>query len=303
VPVAPPAPGLADHARQQAEWRSWLAVLDAVHAAAREPAWGDALPALPPGAGAPLLADTTLTVDARLLRRWLRELVRIAAAGGSPASTLVTLARADVERHAEVLEAGLRQDSERLAALASGLGADAGALSAIAAVAPVPLLRACATRWADRVPADWDHGACPVCGAWPMLAEARGLERTRSLRCGRCAADWRTQWLRCPYCATADHTRLGSLVLTRDAGADTGAGLARVATSIETCRACQGYVKTVTTLAPIAADELLLIDLATVELDVAAIEHGYTRPSGPGHAVSTRVAVSERRGLAGWLWT
>jgi FdhE protein len=293
--------GFAERARQQADWRPWLAVLDTVHAAARDPAWRAAVPDAPAGDALPLLTDTTIALDPRRLRGWVRNLLRIAAASGAgAASTLVGAARADVAHLAEILEAGVRQDPERLARLANTLGADAGALSAVAAVAPVPLLRACAAHWADRVPAVWDHGACPVCGAWPTLAEARGLERTRRLRCGRCAADWRTAWLRCPYCATTDHTRLGSLVLTRDGGADAADSPARVATSIETCQACRGYLKTVTTLAPTAADELLLIDLATVELDVAAIEHGYARPPGPGRALHTRVTVAERTGLAAW---
>jgi FdhE protein len=296
--VGPVTTGFAERARQRADWRPWLAVLDTVHAAARDPAWRAAVPDVP--ADAPLLAGVTITVPARRLRGWLRELLRITAADGGAASTLAGVAQADVAQHAEIFEAGVRQDAERLATLARTLGADAGALSAVAAVAPVPLLRACAARWADRVPAAWDHGACPVCGAWPSLAEARGLERARHLRCGRCAADWPIAWLRCPYCAMADHTRLGSLVLTRDGGAGAADGLARVATSIETCQACRGYIKTVTTLAPTAADELLLTDLATVELDVAAIEHGYARPSGPGVALRTRVTTTERGGLAAW---
>jgi FdhE protein len=298
--VGSAAAGFVERARHQADWQPWLAVLDRVHLAARDPAWRLAVPEQPAGDALPLLTDATLTLDPRRLRSWLRELFRVAAAGGGPAGTLAGAARADVAQHAEILEAGVRQDEERLASVARRLGADAGALSAVAAVAPVPLLRACAGRWNDRVPAAWHHGACPVCGAWPSLAEARGLERARRLRCGRCAADWPTPWLRCPYCATADHTRIGSLVLTRDGGPDAADGLARVATSIETCQACRGYVKTVTTLAPTAVDELLLVDLATVELDVAAIEHGYARPHGPGHPLRTRVIVAERTGLAAW---
>jgi FdhE protein len=294
------ATGFVERARQQADWRPWLAVLDTVHAAARDPAWRAVVPDPPADDTRPLLADATLALEPRRLRGWLRALLRVATAAGGPAGTLAGAAQAGVAQHADILEAGVRQDEARLARVASTLGAHAGALSAVAAVAPVPLLRACAARWADRVPAGWDHGACPVCGAWPTLAEARGLERARRLRCGRCAADWPTTWLRCPYCATTDHTRLGSLVLTRDRGPDTADGLARVATSIEMCQACRGYVKTVTTLAPTPADELLLVDLATVELDVAAIEHGYARPSRPGVALHTRVTTAERSGLAAW---
>ena len=69
---------------------------------------------------------------------------------------------------------------------------------------------------------------------------------------------------------------------------------------VDTCAACRGYLKTLTTLLPTAADELGLLDLATVELDVAALEHGYARPSGVGAPL--RVRLQPRAGglLGAW---
>jgi FdhE protein len=127
-----------------------------------------------------------------------------------------------------------------------------------------------------------------VCAAWPILAEVRGLEGERRLRCARCAGDWRTQWLACPYCGTDDHTRLASLVV--EATADRR--------KIEACRECSGYVKTLTTLAAADAAALRLLDLSTVDLDVAALERGFTRPSGLGHALG--VTVIERPARRFW---
>jgi FdhE protein len=300
--IAPPAARLADLARSRADWQPWLSVLDAVHAGTRDVAWRGAVPEAPASVDArmPLLAGGTLTVQARLLRRWTGTLLRAAAAGGGAADTLTAAAGAEAARLAALLEAGLAQDGARVADVAASLGVDAGALGAVAAVAPIPLLRACAERWASHLPASWDHGYCPVCGAWPAFAEARGLERARRLRCGRCAADWGTAWLRCPYCGTDEYPRLGSLVLTTDAGSDARPELARVATTVETCHACRGYLKTVTTLTPTPADDLALLDLATVELDVAAIEHGYARPAGPGAPLGARVVTPAGGRLAGW---
>ena len=65
--------------------------------------------------------------------------------------------------------------------------------------------------------------------------------------------------------------------------------LAPVTTTVDTCGACSGYVKTVTTLAPTPAEELALLDLATVDLDAAALARGYARPEGPGSALGARV--------------
>lgn len=244
------APSLAEVARGRAEWRPWLALLEATHEATRDTAWAAAVPASPAATDghAPLLAGATLTVDPRLLRRWLGRAIRTAAAG--TAVPLAAAARADTDRLAALLEAGLVEDAGRVAAISAALGVDAGALGAVAGVAPVPLLRACAARWANRVPPAWSHGACPMCGAWAAFAELRGLEQARHLRCLRCAADWATSWLRCPFCGADDHETLGSLVLTLPPEDDGPLRLARVATGVDTCAACRGYLKTVTTLAP-----------------------------------------------------
>jgi FdhE protein len=291
--------GLAELARSRAEWRPWLALLDAARAEALERAWDAVVPAPPAAAGdaRPLLAGATLEVDARRLRRWLKTLLRAAVDSGAPASALAA-AGADTTRLAALLEAGLVEDAARAAAIATELGADAGALAAVAGIAPIPLLRACARRWVDRVPPAWVQGACPVCGAWAALAEVRGLERDRRLRCVRCAADWATPWMRCPYCGTGDHEALGSLVLAGDGGGESQP--AHVATSLDTCQACHGYLKTLTTLAPLSADDVGLVDLATVELDAAAVARGYARPQGPGARLDARITTRAGSRLPGW---
>jgi FdhE protein len=285
VTIVAPSVSLAELARSRAEWRPWLDVLEAVREGARDPAWEAAVPT--PGSDAvPVLTGATVTLPARQLSRWLAHLLTRAAGGGGPAASLAAVATAGPDHLAAVFEAGLEQDTERLTMLAEALGADASALQAVAAVAPVPLLRACARRWAGRVPPAWDGGHCPVCGGWPLLAEARGLERTRRLRCGRCAADWATAWLRCPFCDTREHERLGALV----------AEDAPETRRVETCEVCRGYVKTITTLAATPAEDLGLLDLTTVELDVAAVAAGYARPTRPACGLGVRLVVTESRG-------
>jgi FdhE protein len=285
VTIGAPGTSLADLARSRAEWRPWLDVLEAVREAARDPAWESAVPT-PASDAVPVLTGATVTVPARQLSRWLTHLINRAARGGGPAASLAAVATADLDHLGDVFEAGLEQDAERVTALADSLGADAGALQAVAAIAAVPLLRACARRWAARLPPAWDAGHCPVCGGWPLLAEARGLERTRRLRCGRCAADWATAWLRCPFCDTREHERLGALV----------AEDAPETRRVETCEVCRGYLKTITTLAATPAEDLGLLDLTTVELDVAAVAAGYARPATPACALGVRLVVTESRG-------
>src|SRR5206468_337214 len=80
----------------------------------------------------------------------------------------------------------------------------------------------------------------------------------RHLRCGCCGGDWRTEWLRCPFCGEDDHEELGSLVSPDSLARQT----------IEVCDGCRGYVKTITTLAPMRPEHVVLQDLATLVLDV-----------------------------------
>jgi FdhE protein len=253
--------------RANPEWAGWLALVDEARRTLVDPAWAPALRAGGAAPPAPFLADAVLEVDEAMARQALRRLAAIAAKSPGPAASLAIAAQDRDVDALGVLEAAVRDDRGALETWATRLDAAAEALGAIAALAATPLLHACWRAWGGQRPEPWVEGYCPLCGAWPILAEVRGLEQSRRLRCGRCSADWHGAWLRCVFCGNGDHARLGSLVL--DAGA----------AKVETCETCRGYLKSMTTLMPTPAGDLALADLATVELDVAAVEQGYTRPA------------------------
>jgi FdhE protein len=263
-------------AREQPEANPWLGPLGRALAEAARPTWQAAVPA--PGErvdpAAPLLAGAALRPDPVAARRWLGE-----------ALGAVSLARDPMPDPLALLEAAIVQDRARLLRMAGELGAEPGVFQVFADLAALPLLLSCGRRWAGRIGPAWREGYCPVCGAWPAFAEARGVERSRRLRCGRCGADWATDWLRCPYCGTRDHARLGALV------PESGGERRRV----ETCTACRGYLKTLTMLTGTAAGDVLLEDLASIDLDLVALGEGYRRPDGPGHPIA--VTVAARPGL------
>jgi FdhE protein len=160
-------------------------------------------------------------------------------------------------------------DVDRLDDIARGVGDARGVLRGLAPLIAMPLLQACRRAWTDQMPGTWPHGHCPICGAWPTLAEVRGLDGARHLRCRCCGGDWATEWLRCPFCGEHDHTQLGSLISADDLERE----------KIEVCDRCYGYLKTITTFAPIRPEQVVLQDLATVVLDVAAVARGYLPPS------------------------
>ena len=256
------------------EWEPWLALFRAARSAIEDPVWKAAVPSRPAplDADLPLIARAHLEIDARRAAASLAELWRQA---GLPSLT--------DSATPPMLEAAIGEDASRLATLAEG--ADAAVFATAASLAVMPLLHACRGAWQPDVPEHWMRGSCPICGAWPTLAEARGLERALRLRCGRCGADWATTVVRCPFCGIADHERLGTLV------ADTGDSR-----KVETCSVCRGYIKTVATLTACPPSDVPIVDLATVDLDVAALEHGYARPTAPAHSLDVRVLPRAGRG-------
>jgi FdhE protein len=288
VPAADPLRALGE---QHPEWTPWLRLLEAARVEAADHAYASAVPELPPVSddGAPLVDGAVLELARSAADRWARRLLGLAADAGASVS-LAAAARAPALDALAVLEAAIAADRARLDACADRAAADREAFAAVAAVAAMPLLQACARRWSALVPAGWDHGYCPVCGAWPALAEARGLERERRLRCVRCGGDWRTEWLRCPFCGNRDHLRLGALspedtLETRRA---------------ETCAVCRRYVKTVTTLEATPGAAVAIRDVTTVDLDLGALAHGFEPGHGLGRPVTVRVTARTRWTCLSW---
>ena len=257
--------------RATPESDAWLTLLEAALAESEDGAvWEAAVPS--PAAErpvkAPLLSHTRITLDARATRLWVRRLLTLALPGEARKVDEIAL-----------LDAALSHDDEALDALARAGGVDPSVLRVAGQMALLPLLQACARRLAPDVPAAWWEGYCPVCGAWPAVAEYTGLERKRQLRCGRCGAGWAIPLLRCVYCDETHHDNLG--YLTPEAGEQSR--------KIEVCNTCKGYLKAVTTVRPLAPWAILVDDLTTVPLDIAALERGYRRPERTGYALEARV--------------
>jgi FdhE protein len=280
-------PRLDTVAQQHPEWHAWLALLEQTLRELDEPAWAAVVPqpCHDRPAGAPLLAEAMLTIDPTLARRWVRRLLKQAAMVAGPNAS----SRAMIDSHRfdalGLLEAAVCQDEDRLADLSQPVGADFRALGALAQLATLPLLQACGRHLARQVPPAWHQGYCPMCGAWPTLAEVRGLERTHRWRCGRCGGDWGLALLCCPFCGEADHQRLGSLIV-EDSGETC---------IVNTCLTCKGYIKTLTTLQATPAYVVVLADLATVEWDVVALQRGYTRPTRPKYPLGVRLVAPPSR--------
>ncbi|HYC43927.1 MAG TPA: formate dehydrogenase accessory protein FdhE [Burkholderiales bacterium] len=258
--------------RERPDWTPWLAPVERAIEEMENGAW-DAVRArwCPQTGRAPLLTNAVLELDQGLARRVL--------AFDSAFETLDLLA---------VLQASLNRDEIRLADHAHAARSDPDAFAALAALAAKPLLHACRRLGAWRAEETWSHGYCGVCGGWPAFAEVRGVERNRYFRCGDCGDEWQASCLACPFCGSTDHEHLGSLVTN-----DSGAGIC-----VEVCNGCRGYLKVFTTLRGARAAHVLLHDLATSELDIAAVERGYRRPAVAGHPLDLKLQAAAAGPLA-----
>jgi FdhE protein len=270
------------------EWRPWLSVVDEVLAAATDPHWDDCIPAVPQRAGGVLLAHASISIPIDFLRLWLKNLLRTAAVSGTTEMATLKAAERSAIEAAELFHAALTQDSRRLARIAMDCGADEKAFRGVANLMPLPFLHACRRAWKEGHLHSWMERYCPLCGAWPALAEVRGIDKARYLRCGRCGSDWQAYGLTCVFCKNDDHEQLVSLVPQND-------GFARV---IEGCKQCSGYLKSFTRLQGVDALAVMLEDLASVDLDIAAVEQGYRRPENPGYPLELTVGYDPSKGIS-----
>jgi FdhE protein len=222
--------------------------------------------------GVPLLRGEYVPLDNTAIQSLILDLCHVvrqseARAGTANAiATAVEQGRLDVAALvAAVLDAQVSAIHEQAAALQI----DGELLCSLLRFSLFPALEQVAAQIAPlRMLAPWQPGYCPTCGSWPLLGEYRGLDQGRFLRCGLCATEWPVDRLLCPFCGCRDHQALGYLHIEGDQQ--------KRAT---TCEQCRCYNKTLATLTAIPPIELAVDDLATLHLDIIALERGYRAPA------------------------
>jgi FdhE protein len=215
-------------------------------------------------AGIPLLRDERIDFDRPSLhRRWQAICQHDQGEGEGPGK----LARAEDQLDpAALLVEVLAGRPEAVAAKAESLGLDPALTATTLRLAAYPALARIAVQLADlRQATAWPPGYCPTCGNYPLLGEYLGLDQARVLRCGLCATGWEFPRLCCPLCSNRDHRTLGYFHVEGEEQRYQAA----------TCDECRGYVKMVTTLTAFSEVQLLVTDLATLHLDLAAGDRGY----------------------------
>jgi len=230
------------------------------------------------GRGVPIFAGEPIPVPAGLLKTTLLNLCDALAAGGAgeAADHIKEAIVANTMDAASLLTASLSRDQQaiRTGAVHRGLAPDLVWLLAELAASPFAHALQVALLSPRADPAGnalseamraWNQGYCAVCGSWPALAEV--ADGHRVLRCSFCAAGWELNEYCCIYCR--EH---GEAFVTAAPDEE------RKDRRVEICGACQGYLKTID-VAGISPFPLVAItDMESMDLDLAAMEHGYSRP-------------------------
>jgi len=218
--------------------------------------------------GVPILIGEPIPLPLPLLTSTFLKLCDTLAAGGAgEAAEHIKAQVSDGRMEAgSLLSASLsrNQDAIRHGATHRGLAPDLVWL--LAELATSPLAHALQRALLPSNTA-WNQGYCAVCGSWPALMEV--VDGHRVLRCSFCASAWEMTEYSCIYCG---ETAEGGKFVTAAPDQE------RIDRRLEVCGACQGYLKTVDATALSPFPLLAIYDMETMDMDLAAMEHGYSRP-------------------------
>jgi FdhE protein len=238
---------------------------------------------LPPGyvaaklkRGIPALHAEPVPLPSHIFALSAREFCEHLAHGGAGESA-TALGRA-LDSHAlegaALLSACFGRDQRRVRFMAAqaGVSADLAWLVAEMALAPFAYLlqrRAlgCDHQELAAAVSAWDRGFCPACGSWPAVIEASG---GGGLRCSFCAAGWRLSSYRCLYCGNDGESFVTAAPDPEQPGR-----------RLQLCGECGGYAKVLEVHEPIEFPLVAVEDLASMDLDVVAIERKYLKPPLP----------------------
>jgi hypothetical protein len=109
----------------------------------------------------------------------------------------------------------------------------------------------------------WTHSHCALCGGQPDLSVITPSAE-RHLICGRCELRWKWESLTCPYCRNSERTKITSFA--------TPDGQYRV----YACDVCRRYLKAYDGRRASRPVMPMVDAVATLPLDAAAIQRGYS---------------------------
>jgi FdhE protein len=229
---------------------------------------GEAREGGPPGAGSSLVVPKDFPVDLEGSTDLFRSLLRLCRdANPQLAAKAATIEQALVDDTLDLrtLMAGGGSEQE-IARTAGDRGLDAQILWFLVRSSARPSIEAASEVLRGGIDLESSRqGPCPVCGSLPAINLLKGAEGRRYALCSWCACQWRVDRLSCSVCGNKEPGALHYFC-----------GEGEEAHRIDLCDACHHYIKTIDCRS-LGDPDPGLEDLATLHLDVVALEKGYTR--------------------------
>jgi FdhE protein len=216
--------------------------------------------------GVPILVGEPIPVPLHVLKSAFLKLCEALAAGGAgdAAEHIKQSVESGQMEAGSLLTASLSRNQEAIRAGAVHRGLAPDLVWLLAELAASPFAHALQTALLTSK-SEWNHGYCAACGSWPAMMEV--VDGHRILRCSFCASAWERDEYSCTYCGNSS-----------EAFVTAAPDPERIQRRLELCGACQGYLKTVDVPALSPFPLLAIYDMETMDLDLAAMEHGYSRP-------------------------
>jgi FdhE protein len=214
--------------------------------------------------GFPLIEKDGFPVDKEAAKSLFRTLCRIGRNANPHMADQIGRIEAALEANKVDLETLLTgQKSEQADA---GLGLDRQVLAFLIQSSIRPSIEA----GMEQLSGELDPEAsltihCPICGSLPALNLLKGEAGKRYSLCSVCGYEWRINRISCAVCGNKEP---GTLQYFYGEGEE--------AYRIDLCDECHHYIKTID-YRNIEAPDSSLEDLATLHLDVVAVQKGYQR--------------------------
>lgn len=214
----------------------------------------------------PLVMASQMRFDRQVSEELLRDLCRIAIDGGSELAEAARIISGCPERAATLFTPFIKAQESVVLAGAGEMGIEPESLAFFLYHSLRPSFCVCAAHLADYLESSppGEQGCCPVCGSAPAIAWIEG-EGRRSLFCSFCWHQWPINRALCPFCGNRGDE--GLLYFYSEEEKEY---------RVDACTSCRRYVKSVDTRVLGRSGYPALEQVASLHLDLKAVEAGYT---------------------------
>jgi FdhE protein len=220
------------------------------------------------GQGSPLVTNKDFPLDLEACLALFDSLCRIAERANPFLAEQVQKIEGAIQKRVFDLHHLLNQGVEEreIEESAKRFGIDPRALLFLLRKCAEPSIEVGMRRFSEEVDPDWREAICPICGSLPFLAVLGEEAGKRLFVCSFCGYPWRTERLFCPYCENKDQHLLHYFYAEEDQTC-----------RVDLCEKCLCYIKTIVQKNATLPD-FWLEDVATLHLDLIAVQKGFRRP-------------------------